>query len=234
MPCGLTPIDVPDAGTWNEEVAIRLKRGRTVTLQAIGPNGERLPWVRASWQGRGAVHDSVPLISRLFPDGKVVIEGLGPGYTSRVFLLCNPAEVGAVFEITPQTGAGPIEVRLKPTGTVVGRTLTREGKPTGEAVAKLMISLDPDVSRFTKNRDLQTPYNYYWNFSRAREYGPDAAGEFAIECVVPGAPTGLQLGWSDGSGWTPEEIMTIEPLQPGERRDVGELAVGNTTQADTP
>ncbi|MHC4406379.1 MAG: C45 family autoproteolytic acyltransferase/hydrolase, partial [Planctomycetota bacterium] len=146
MPVGLTPIDVPLAGTLEEEVVIRLRRGRRVTLRAVGPRGEKLPWVRATWEGIDASYDVISDLGRNFPDGRVVLPGLDPSRTTRVFLIYNPRKLGAVFDVTPETIGEALEVRLQPTATVVGQAVTQAGKPAEDAGVRVMISFDPRVS----------------------------------------------------------------------------------------
>lgn len=148
-PRGLTPIVIPETGTLADEVVIRLKPGRTVTLQAIGPDGKKLPWVQAVWESNVAVFDDAQHLPVPFSDGKVVVRSLDPGCTTRVFLSHNPMEIGAVFDITQETGDVPIEVPLKPTATIVGRTVTADGKPAKDGVVTLLTSFDPKVSQFT-------------------------------------------------------------------------------------
>ncbi|MHC4406820.1 MAG: PDZ domain-containing protein, partial [Planctomycetota bacterium] len=226
MPVGLTPVDVPSVGMLEQEVVIRLRRGRRVTLQAVGPRGERLPWVRATWGGIDANYDGILNLGRNFPDGSVVLPDIDPSHTTRVFLICNPRKLGAVFDVTPETTGDPVEVRLQPTATVVGRAVTQAGKPVEDVGVRVMMSFDPTVSQFTNDRYVRTLYRRYAGLSReyAKERGPHPAGRFTLEYIVPGVTFGLAFGHYRQPG-SERDILTLEPLRPGERRNVGKLVI---------
>jgi hypothetical protein len=207
-----------------------MKRGRTVILHAVGPKGERLPWVEAEWEANCAAHDSADHEPRGFPAGEVRVEGLDPNGATRVFLTHQPAGLAAVFNVTPETKEGPIEVRLQPTATVVGELVAPGGKPSAGYLL-LFTSFAPEVSQFSQSPRsdrvwLAAPYiggehgNLHAN--------PD--GRFTVKNVIPGLPMGLALGSLEKDGWMiwegKERVITLEPLAPGERRDLGRLTVG--------
>jgi len=224
VPMGLTAIDVPAEGTMADEVVIRLKRGRTVTLQAVGPKGEKLPDVLAAWEGDDAIHDLPRNLRFEFPEGKVVIPGLDPNRTWRVLLFNKARKLGTVFDITPETLEDAIEVRLQPTGTVLGRCVRKDGTACEEGGGvHLMMSLDPDMSEYTWDGDKALGYGIYTNFTREwrQENPPYPDGRFTLEYIIPGMPLGLSYGRSNFS--KDRGVLTIEPLRPGERRDLGTL-----------
>ncbi len=230
-PSGLTEIMVPASGTLEKEVVIRMKRGRTVILRAVGPKGERLPWVEAEWEANDAAHDRAGHRPRRFPDGNVHVEGLDPEASTRVLLVHQPARVAAVFNVTPDTDEGPIEVRLQPTATVVGELVTPGGKPSAGYV-ELFTSLAPEVSQFTRKSgfsDRVKLADFYVGGEKGNLHAnPD--GRFTVKNLVPGVPVGLALGDLEKEGWVlwraKGRVITLEPLAPGERRDLGRLTVG--------
>ena len=89
MPMGYTPLDVPIEGEKKDDVVIRLQRGRSLTLRAVGPRGEKLPWVRAAWQGIDACHEEVWNGGKQFADGQIPVRGLDPAKTTRFFMIHN-------------------------------------------------------------------------------------------------------------------------------------------------
>jgi hypothetical protein len=235
-PSGLTEIIVPATGTLEEEVVIRMKRGRTVTLQAVGPKGENLPWVEAEWEANYAAHDWPGHRPRRFPDGKVQVEGLDPDRATRVFLVHQPAGVAAVFNVTPETEELPIEVRLEPTATVVGRLVTPEGKPSAGYV-ELFTSFASEVSQFTR-KPRSSDYVRLAGFYIGGEQGSlhaDPDGRFIVKNVMPGVPIGLATGDLERGGWViwkaKGRVITLKPLAPGERRELGQLTVGQAEAA---
>lgn len=228
IPLGYTPIDVPLLGMLKEDVVIRLNRGRTVILQTLGPKGEALPSVTAAWEGINALLDWNNSSGFDFPDGNVVVRALDPDRMTRVFLVNAERNLGAVFDITPETGDGPIEVRLQPTGTIVGRTVTPAGESAAEGDVSLRMSFDPSLSQFTKERYLDLDFAFYSNFAReSRPSFPYPEGRFELKSIVSGVPFGLSYGVYRQSN-SKRNIMTVGPLEPGERRDVGDLVVGES------
>jgi hypothetical protein len=221
LPVGLTAIDVPVGKPFEEEVVIRLRRGRTVVLRAVGPQGERLPWVCAAWEGRHAYHDTVQAYGERYPDAELIVQGLDPTHTTRVLLVYNPRKIGAVFDITPETPAGTVEVRLQPTGSIVGQLFTPDGKPAETASLWAVMSFAPKVSEFTIARLLA--YTHYGNVVCEHPEPPYSGGRFTIVNVVPGLPVGLVYGPS-GLHET-SKVLNIEPLRSGEQRDVGKLVL---------
>ncbi len=228
MPVGLTPIEGPSQGDFVEEVEIRLKRGRTVTLQAVGPDGEELPSVEATWEGRSAVHDRVWPGASSFARGKVPISGLDASSSVRVFLINTERKLGGVFDVTPETRDGPVEIQLQPTGTIAGQGVTRDGEPAEDSRLSLKMSFDPKVSEFTREGYLDHGYQFYSNFTGQHEQGdpPHPEGKFALEYILPGIPLGLTYGRSRYS--SERGLITVDPLEPGERRDLGALVVDVT------
>jgi hypothetical protein len=230
-PSGLTEIIVPATGKLEKDVLIRMKRGRAVTLQAVGPRGERLPWAEAEWEASHAVHDRAYHEPRRFLHGRVVVDGLDPDGATRVFLVHQPTRVAAVFNVTPDTKQGPIEVRLEPTATVVGQLVTPGGQPSA-GYLELFTSLAPKVSRFAQSprtSDYVTLAHFYVGGERGSLHA-NPNGRFTVKNIMPGVAIGLALGDLERDGsliWeTKRRVITLEPLAAGERRDLGQLTVG--------
>jgi beta-lactamase regulating signal transducer with metallopeptidase domain len=224
MPMGLTPVNVPLLGTLKEEVTIRLERGRTVELRAVGPEGEPLPWVHATWEGVDAAHRYVWNRGFTFPNGKVVVPGLEPSRTARVFLMYQPDNLGVAYDITSDSEDGPIDVRLQPAATVVGRTVTGAGSPAEECVYRLYMTFDPEASERTAEDERNFGfYTYYARESKGLLHAHYPSGRFTLQPVVAGIP--LELEVKDRRGNTVNR-MAIEPLKPGERRDLGDVVAG--------
>jgi hypothetical protein len=214
-PMTLFSVQVPLEGDLREEVVIRLRRGRTVVLQAVGPKGERLPWVRTCWDGILIAHGDGDDHAG-FVDGTVVVPGVDPNSITRVFLWQLPQKLAAVFDITPQTPDGPIEVRLQPMASIAGRIVKPDGDPVGDYRVRLKMSYDPEVSQFRTNRwGPAGRYSLY--FASSLDQRTDSDGRFLFQDLVPGVPLGL--GYEPSSG----PMVTVEPVEPGERRDLGNL-----------
>jgi beta-lactamase regulating signal transducer with metallopeptidase domain/protocatechuate 3,4-dioxygenase beta subunit len=221
MPMGYTPIDLaPPAGA-NKEVVIRLQRGRTVALQAVGPQGERLPAVTAAWQGRDALHGETWNHGESFPQGTIVLRDVDPERTTRVFMIDPQRKIGAACDITAQTPAGPVEVRLQPCATITGQAVSEDGEPA-DAQAYLSMCFDPEVKRLsTKEPDIFR-YQLYDNFTYEQgHFEPIPGGRFSFDNVLPGIPLAVTAWESDGRSCT----VAVEPLGPGEHRDLGRVVL---------
>ncbi len=219
---GYTPIDVSPQAAGNEEVIVRLPRGRTVTLQAVGPNGEHLPAVLADWEGHSAVHDGVWPESESFPDGKIVVEGVDPDRTTRVLMINLERKLGAVCDITAKTPAGPVEIRMQPTGTITGQAVGEDGEPARQAV--LEMCFDPEVKQLSVAPEIYQ-YSFYANL--VKEHVADApisGGRYRFDNVLPGIPL---LVWVNGAldGWGTSNYVRVAPMRPGEHRDVGKVVL---------
>jgi len=236
-PSGLTEINVPTSGTLEKEVVIRLKRGRTVTLQAVGPGGERLPWVEADWDANYAAHDGAEHQPRRFPGGKVLVNGRDPDGATRVFLVHQPAGLAAVFNVTSETKEGPIEVHLQPTATVAGELVTPGGRPSA-GYLKLFTSFDPEVSQFTQRPNYADHVTLaaFYRGGKKKSLHANPSSKFTVRNVMPGVPIGVAMGeLKEHHGWGLGELMgrviTLQPLEPGERCDLGQLIVGKRKPA---
>jgi hypothetical protein len=214
-PMTLRSINVPAEGDIEEEV-IRLRRGRTVVLQAVGPKGGRLPWVGTRWDGMGSGHGNGGGVPAGFVNGKVVVPGVDPNGTIRVFLWYAPRKLAAAFDITPETPDGHIEIRLQPTASVAGRIVTPDGNPARTPQVRLRMSYDAEVSQFSMH-GWGPAGRYQRYFASLLFQSTHADGRFLLEDLVPGVPLGLSYQGYFGP------MVTVDPLEPGELRDLGNL-----------
>ncbi len=240
MPAGLTPLDLPVEGV-AEEVVIRMKQGRSVALRVRGPDGEKLTFVRAMWKGIDASHeDSGYLGSYRAPlavcgtERDLIVSGLDPEEPTTVYLLEPDRKLGALFEIAPETPAGPIEVRLQPTATVTGTVVKPDGDPDPKARVNLEIRFPDKTERLA----WEEPSEHSIAYSRlGQRYGqqepPYAAGKFTLEGVLPGIPLGLEVARVVDRGWRGLRTIPLEPLKSGETYDAGELVVRDEPTQET-
>jgi len=239
MPAGLTPIDVPLEGT-PDDVVIRMKRGRSVPLRVRGPEGEKLSSVKALWEGIDAVHDRAYSQSYGFPldvggtERDLIVPGLDPKASTRVFLLNTDRKLGTVFEITPETPAGPVEVRLKPTATITGQFVTPEGEPDLNGRVDLLMSLTTGDKEFFWESQLER-YFHYSQFSHEykQQQPPYPDGKFTLDYILPGLPLALQVSRVTGRSRHRLSTVPLEPFEAGQRRDVGKLVVKKEPTRET-
>ena len=127
-------------------------------------------------------------------------------------VVIEASKLGAALDITPETREDSIEVRLQPTGTVVGRCIRTSGTPCEEGgQLNLMMSLYPEVSEYTRVDYLDSRYGYYYrNFTQTgrQDDPPYPDGKFTLEYIIPGMPLGLSYGRTNSRD--DRGVMTIE------------------------
>ncbi len=219
MPMGYTVIDGAPQAASNEEVVIRLQRGRTVTLQAVGPDGERLPSVIAAWEGRDALHEEIWDHGESFSEGKITIRDIDPERTTRVFMIDLQRKIGAAYDITSETPQGPVEVRLQPNATITGQAVSADDEPA-DAQAYLKMCFDPQIKQLsTKEPDIFR-YQFYDNFTDQQGHNEHIpGGRFSFDNVLPGIPLSVTATENGQRSRT----ISVDPLRPGERRDLGRV-----------
>jgi beta-lactamase regulating signal transducer with metallopeptidase domain/protocatechuate 3,4-dioxygenase beta subunit len=221
MPMGYTPVEVWPLAAANQEVVVRLQRGRTVTLQAVGPNGERLPSVIAAWEGRDALHEEIWNLGDRFPEGKITVRGIDRDRITRVFMIDTQKKIGAAYDITANTPAGPVEVRLQPNATITGRAVGENGEPA-DVQADLMMCFDPQIKRLSTKKPDVFRYQFYGNFTDQHgSHERIPGGRFSFDNVLPGIPLSVMAAEGGNRSCT----ISIGPLRPGQRLDVGRVVV---------
>ncbi|HWB13652.1 MAG TPA: M56 family metallopeptidase [Pirellulales bacterium] len=172
---------------------VKFALGRTLKAKVVGPDGQ--PASGAKVQGIG---NSVFQVDDL--DGsEFTIAGLNPRMERRLIVQLPDKRLGA-YRLVRGDEEGPIEVRLQPCGSLVGRLVDADGEP----VAKTMIGV---------GRPRRLP----------AEFTPttDAEGRFRVDGLVPGVEyeVGLQRRNS------PLMRLKEATLMPGEVRDLGDVKV---------
>ncbi|HVC99228.1 MAG TPA: carboxypeptidase-like regulatory domain-containing protein, partial [Pirellulales bacterium] len=186
----LVLIDPPDdAQELTQDATIEV--GRTVKGRVETPDGEPLAGVRV--QGLDSTSSKSDLRT---PDFTVV--ALNPR-RRRVLVFEHPERrLGYRTEIAGDE-PGPLVIRLRPCGEVVGRLLDADGEP----VAGSLISVSPYIG------SAHGPIQF--------TVTTDGAGRFRAGPLVPGAAYELSL--KPGSRSVKRDVT----LDPGETRDLGDV-----------
>ena len=118
----------------------------------------------AAWEGRDALHEETWNHGEPFSEGKIVVRGIDPDRTTRVFMIDTQKKIGAAYDITASTPEGPIEVRLQPNATITGQAVGEDGEPADVQVY-LKMCFDPQIKQLsTKEPDFYR-YQFYSNFT---------------------------------------------------------------------
>ena len=216
---GLNRIDVPEDGELPEPV-IELRKGPTLQARAVGPDGSSLERVRAWCPELTARMLNNWVSPQDFADGLFRLPGAEPGRTYRIFFLDPDREFGAVAEVVADPDRDePIEVRLQPTATINGTVLDDGGRPIEGAQILPNIQLQdkgPDLTE--QDRFDSFVLNVYSMFTDEPLLQVHPA-EFRYDRLIPGVR--YFVTWysnEDGHSW-----RAVEPLEPGEVRDLGDI-----------
>jgi beta-lactamase regulating signal transducer with metallopeptidase domain len=227
-PQGLSAINVPEAGD-PRPVTIEVKKGVTLEAKAIGPDGKVVRGITAFCKGIDAKLIDIWNKAQPFDDGVFRLRGADPGRTYRVFFLQFEKKLGAVAELKYNPNAtGPIEVKLQATAQVHGEFVSPGGSPaTGGQVLPYML-LEKEQSEFKANdvRSDETSLMTVQFFPAAAwsEFFDQSKlrGTFRFEHLIPGVRYGISAR-SFGQGGGRESTVTVQPLSPGEDRDLGKI-----------
>ncbi len=129
------PCD-PRPGTEAPEIRVALRRGATVKVRLIGPDGQpardvsRLQPSRPGADGRVRGPDVGRLRVEVARHGHFEVHGLDPETEVPVHFLQPDRKLGATARLSGKMAAqGPVTVRLEPCGTAMARLVGPDGKP---------------------------------------------------------------------------------------------------------
>jgi hypothetical protein len=207
-------------------VEIVLRKGVSLEVRAVKPDGASLPWVIALCRGVGANVNWVHGIG--YPEqcekGIVRLTGLDPERTYRILFINKESRLAAVAHVRadPHTKQ-PVEVRLQPAGTVRGKVVHADGSPAAQCSVNpyMLVTEDKDpVSRFedlfVTDRAIFEGNLYTVKFMS--RWQANAKGEFEFDGLMPGVRLILQAGASNN-----QLVMKEVMLKSGEVLDVGTL-----------
>jgi beta-lactamase regulating signal transducer with metallopeptidase domain len=225
-PQGLTAIDVPETGE-PQPAKVEVRRGVTLEAQAVGPDGRRVSEITVLCKGIDAKLIDVWNESRSFEDGVFRLPGADPGKTYRVFILQFKKKLGAVAELRyDPTATGPIEVALQSTAKFHGEVVAAGGSPAMGGQVLPYVLLEKDQSEFKEN-DVYFNRNAHLNVHLfpATAWGDfyeqaNLKGNFRFDRLIAGVRYGLSVRTLGRGG---ESMLTVQPLSPGEDRDLGKI-----------
>lgn len=225
-PHAYTSIDVPEDGN-APTVEIEVHPGPTLEARVLGPDGELVKGVTASYKGMDAVLLNVWNHGREWRDGIFRISGADPNRKYRVFFVDPDRHLGGVAELSVDPDhPGPFEVTLQPTATIRGRAVYQDGTPAspGQVMPFLAYSAEPkELSR--NDRFSPNVVEFYSNFLGQRHFHlhdreTGSQGEFEFQAMLPGAWFSVSASGSGRSGFASTPI-----LQPGQTYDLGTITL---------
>ncbi|HEV3339562.1 MAG TPA: carboxypeptidase-like regulatory domain-containing protein [Pirellulales bacterium] len=172
---------------------VELVLGRTLSVKVVGADGQPVSGAKV----RGVADYSAFAVDKL--DGpEFTVTGLNPRI-ERKLIVELPEKKLAAYRVVRGDEDGPIEVRLQPCGSIVGRLVDEDGEP----VANRMIGV---------GRPRYAP----------PEFTPttDAQGRFRVDGLVPGLE--YEVGLENRGSLLRK--LKVATLMPGEERNLGDLS----------
>jgi protocatechuate 3,4-dioxygenase beta subunit len=234
-------LDVP--ADKDLEVAVGLKADRSRPLAIESPDGKPRDVVAVG------LHPYRPHGEGVFAGTKAVVRGLEEGKTRTVFVMTGDAKLAAAVAVDVSE-SGPVAVKLRPTGSVTGRLLDKDGRPVkglsfqviyeevgwpgvvllGGIGSRLSTSAEQKRARLTtgflspdKLESITGPEKTDDNgVFRLSGVIPDAAFELRVQLLSPPDPKGSRF------------VRGYEKVGGGTVRPGGELNLGDLTVPDTP
>ncbi|QEH32338.1 BlaR1 peptidase M56 [Aquisphaera giovannonii] len=218
---GFARVDVPEEGKGSPpETVIKLKRGFTLQARAVLPDGSTAGAFKAWCPELTARLFDNWTSPQEFPDGLFRLRGAEPGRTYRVFFLADDQKHGAVAELKADPARkAPLEVTLQPTASMHGRVLGPDGKPLQGAQILPNIQLadrGPELTEADRFDHLLTEVYVQFTGEPLKQVYP---ADFRYNGLIPGVRYFITWYSPDaGHSW-----KAVEPLKPGEDRDLGDV-----------
>jgi beta-lactamase regulating signal transducer with metallopeptidase domain len=218
-PHGYTRIHVPAEGKV-APVEIMLKKGATIVAQTVDPDGKVLSNVWAS---------GLPLYARLnlpgqtaahYSNGRFRMSSFGSGQTYRIFFIQNDHHLAGFADLTARAKpTEPVKVTLRPTAAVHGKLIKPDGSPRSGAGVQVNLLMSPDEPKLNAMEFLAMDRVMLYGLAsqHSGDTGTDEKGLFQVGDLMAGVKLYLVfLNTGDRV-----EYIPIDPLQPGEVRDLG-------------
>jgi len=122
------------AGQTVELAAFQLTRGGVVVLRIVDADGR--PVANAQVDVRDLSRGFNPAPGRSDAEGRYEVTGLAPEHDTVIDVIAADKALGTTVEV-PGAAAKPLEVRLQPLASLIGRVLDEEGKPIAGPVLHL-------------------------------------------------------------------------------------------------
>jgi hypothetical protein len=232
IPCDLKP------GTESREVDITLRRGATVKLRVVGPDGQP---VRAAWMFSRLLLQPQPVPWRRFwgayhgdvHDGHAELHGLAEGAEVPVYIYDPENRLGATAVVSAKAAKdGPITVQLLPCGLAMARLVDAKGKPLTGYRDPWVISMIITPGRDGMNRTEATPdqpvadseYLSRADPERYADLVTDSQGRITFPALIPGATYRLNdMSTLDDAGGRKTRGSFV--AGPGEAVELGDIVI---------
>jgi RNA polymerase sigma factor (sigma-70 family) len=227
-------IDVPEGKDAAVEIALTPGLSRPLVLEF--PDGKArettVLGLKPVSNDRGEVY---------FP-GRSAVHALAEGEVRRLIVSTQDAQLAASAVVSGKE-AGPVTVKLKPTGTITGRVVDKDGKPIagvsfqtlcdgGPGWAGVFVhggSIIPTLTPAESRRKPRTSGFYDQGLHVSRSEQTDAEGRFRLPGILADVAFDLKVRLvappnAKGQRFITGEVIIARPtVKPGETLDLGDL-----------
>jgi hypothetical protein len=222
-PHGFARVEVPQQGDM-APLEIGIKKGATIAAQAIDPDGTPLSDVWVSGLSLYASLDRTGQTAGHFSTGLFRMSIFVPGQTYRIFFIQNERALAGFGDLVAGPPAKePVKVTLRPMAGVKGRLLRPDGSPDRDkgVGVDILMTREPvrlDTTEFLVN-DHVLGLGLAGQHAGLHPAKTNDRGEFDLRGLVPGVTNYLTFHVSSDR----VEYYPVEPLRPGEVRDLGAI-----------
>jgi RNA polymerase sigma factor (sigma-70 family) len=180
----------PDADP--QKVAIKLRRGVTVSGQLLKPDGQPVAKAVLLCQSYLPYNTHLNAVPEMpVGKGKFELPGYDPDEPLPVYFLDAENQLGAMVKFSPKDVNGKAVVKLQPCGSATARFLDAEGKPLANLRPFLMLALNDGASFFNSldSDKAITDAAFLSSLDRKRHENlrTDAQGRITFPALIPGA-----------------------------------------------
>ena len=229
----------PKPGIDSQEVRAVLRRGKTVTGQVVGPDGQP---VREAWAFSRVILDprqrpSVGWTSRyhgLVRNGRFEIHGLDPDAEVPVYFLDPKRKLGLAVNLSAKSASGgPVTVRLESCGAARMRLVGPDGKPVvgqlTDQPVQMVVTPGPPYTLAIDQPDLHVADEGELTQIDTVNYPSvlvsDAQGRLTLPVLIPGATYRFIDFTTVRRGETGPQVRKEFTVKPGETLDLGDLRI---------
>jgi 5-hydroxyisourate hydrolase-like protein (transthyretin family) len=212
----LIPVTASDEDPKSTHIDVALVPGRALPGTVVGPDGQPLAGAHAA--GLSAIPKFFDRSAGKLDKAAFTVSALHPT-KPRALLFVHPEKKLAKMLTVRPDEAGPIQVRLEPSGGLAGRVVDVGGKALAGLKVSAMLDFNPEYS---KGLVVELRFNgQAWGKLINGEATTDKDGKFRIEGLVPGLKylLNVQKETEFLTGCT-RDGLTVES---GKVKDLGEL-----------
>jgi RNA polymerase sigma factor (sigma-70 family) len=212
----VVPVTPSDEDPKSTHIDVALATGRSLSGTVVGPDGQPLAGAHAA--GLSATPKFFDRSAGKLDGAAFTVSALHHTKPRALLFVHPEKKLAKMVKVRPDE-AGPLVVRLEPSGALAGRFVDAGGKPLAGLKVRALLNYNPED---TRGLPAEVRYNAQaWGKLINGETTTDGKGKFRIDGLVPGLKylLNVQKEMEFLGGFT-RDGLTVEP---GKVTDLGEL-----------